>query len=61
MWTVNNEMKFSYYDQKDPALLRKKWTVVDDMIRTMRRLDPTRPIVADSSYSRMGVRMNSRR
>ena len=32
-----------------------KWTILDDMIKTMRQIDPTRPIVADSSYTRKGV------
>ena len=52
LWTVNNEMKFAVLDKKDPVLLKKKWTILDDMIKTMRQIDPTRPIVADSSYVR---------
>jgi beta-galactosidase len=52
LWTVNNEMKFENADAKDPALLKKKWLILDDMIKAMRREDPTRPIVADSSYMR---------
>ena len=55
IWTVNNEMKFPIFDQKDPDLLKKKWTILDDMIKTMRRIDSTRLIVADSSYTRHGV------
>ncbi len=55
IWTVNNEMKFPIFDKDDPALLKKKWAIVDDMIKTIRRIDPTRPIVADSSYTRKGV------
>ena len=52
VWTVNNEMKFPRFDQKDPDLLRRKWTILDDTIRAMRQVDPTRPIVPDSSYTR---------
>jgi len=55
LWTVNNEMKFPIFDKSDPVLLKKKWTILDDMIKTMRQIDPTRPIVADSSYNRKGV------
>jgi beta-galactosidase len=56
MWTVNNEMKFEVFDKKDPVLLKKKWTILNDMIKTMRQIDPTRPIVADSSYVRGEVK-----
>ena len=52
IWTVNNEMKFHSHHTKDTALHKAKWTVLDDMIKTMRRIDPTRPIVADSDYLR---------
>jgi len=52
LWTVNNEMKFEQADQDNPALLQKKWAVLDKTIRAMRQADPTRPIVADSSYVR---------
>lgn len=55
MWTVNNEMKFPGLDKDNPAMLQKKWPVLSDMIKTMRRIDPTRPIVADSSYTRKSV------
>jgi beta-galactosidase len=55
LWTVNNEMKFEVFDKKKPVLLKKKWTILDDMIKTMRQVDPTRPIVADSSYYRQEV------
>lgn len=51
-WTVNNEMKFSIFDKGDKEMLKKKWAIVDAMIRKMREIDPTRPIVADSGYVR---------
>ncbi len=52
LWTVNNEMKFYLFDRQDKALLRRKWTIVTRMIKTLRTLDPTRPVVADSGYVR---------
>lgn len=52
LWTVNNEMKFEQFDQDNPASLKQKWTILDETIKAMRRADPTRPIVADSSYVR---------
>ena len=52
LWTVNNEMKFEQADQDDPALLSAKWKILDDTVRAMHRVDPTRPVVADSSYVR---------
>jgi beta-galactosidase len=52
LWTVNNEMNLSYNDVNDPAMVKKKWAVVDDMIKAMRKADPTRLIVADSNYVR---------
>lgn len=52
LWTVNNEMKFSIFDKGNADMLLKKWTIVDGMIKTMRNIDPTRPIVADSGYVR---------
>lgn len=51
MWTVNNEMKFPFGDH-NPSRRNAKWRILTDMIETMRELDPTRPIVADSSYTR---------
>jgi len=52
IWTMNNEMKFHAHPTSDTDLLKQKWAVLDDMIRTVRKLDPTRPIVADSDYLR---------
>src|SRR5258708_258147 len=45
-------MKFAMLETLGSDVLKQKWTVLDDMIRTMRNLDPTRPIVADSAYTR---------
>jgi hypothetical protein len=52
LWTVNNEMNLSYNDLNIPGMVKKKWAVLDDMIKAMRQADPTRLIVADSNYSR---------
>jgi hypothetical protein len=52
LWTVNNEMKFYFYDQDKPEMLAKKWPIVNSMMKDMRQLDPTRPIVMDSGYVR---------
>ncbi len=49
LWTVNNEMKFETHE---PSTVKKKWEILSDTIKAMREADPTRPIVADSSYVR---------
>jgi len=49
LWTVNNEMKF---ESHAPNPIKKKWTILSDTLKAMRKADPTRPIVADSSYVR---------
>ena len=48
LWTVNNEMKF----ESRPETSSRKWSILNDTIHAMRQTDPTRPIVADSSYVR---------
>jgi Glycosyl hydrolases family 2/Glycosyl hydrolases family 2, TIM barrel domain/Glycosyl hydrolases family 2, sugar binding domain len=55
LWTVNNEMKFEVLGRSNPVLLREKWEVLSDMVRSMRKADPTRPIVCDSSYCRQEI------
>lgn len=55
IWTVNNEMKFESIDRNKPELLKQKWSILTDMITTIRRIDPTRPVVCDSSYCRRDV------
>jgi len=54
-WTVNNEMKFPVLDKNNPNQLLRKWTVVTNAVTAMRALDPTRPIVCDSSYCRKEI------
>lgn len=46
MWTMNNESKL--YLQNGEAT----WRVLSDAIQSLREIDPTRPIVADSGYAR---------
>ena len=52
MYTMNNEMFFTH-DLGSPRRL-EKWKELDKVIRLVRRLDPTRPISACSSYVRNG-------
>lgn len=52
LWTVNNEMKFEILERENQVLLRQKWEVLSDMVRSIRKTDPTRPVVCDSSYCR---------
>lgn len=55
IWTVNNEMKFQSLDASKPELLKRKWTILDGMMKTIRSTDPTRPVICDSSYCRESV------
>lgn len=50
-WTINNEMKF--YDNEPNLEKRKeKMTIISDVVKKMRLIDPTRPISFDSNYRR---------
>ncbi len=60
LWTVNNEMKFEQFDQNKPGLLKRKWHILDETLKQMRAADPTRPIVADSSYARKAAQKSYR-
>lgn len=55
LWTVNNEMKFEVLDKAQPERLEHKWKILSDMVKAMRAIDPTRPIVCDSSYCRRSI------
>jgi Glycosyl hydrolases family 2, TIM barrel domain len=46
MWTMNNESKLHLLNHPTT------WNVLSDAIKALRRIDPTRPIVADSGYAR---------
>jgi beta-galactosidase len=51
LWTVNNEMKF-YDNDPDFERAQRKMRIISDVVRKMRVIDPTRPIVFDSNYRR---------
>jgi hypothetical protein len=51
LWTVNNEMKF-YDNDPDPERARIKMQIISAVVRQMRKIDPTRPVVFDSNYHR---------
>jgi len=50
-WTINNEMKF-YDNEPDLAKRKEKMTIISDVVKQMRKIDPTRPISFDSNYRR---------
>lgn len=52
-WTVNNEMKF-YDNDPDLARAKVKMTIISDVVKRMRAVDPTRPVCFDSNYKRKG-------
>ncbi len=52
-WTVNNEMKF-YDNDKDLERAKEKYRIISDVVKEMRRIDPTRPICFDSNYQAKG-------
>ncbi|HWB91627.1 MAG TPA: glycoside hydrolase family 2 TIM barrel-domain containing protein [Puia sp.] len=51
LWTVNNEMKF-YDNDPDFERAKRKMRIISDVVKKMRAIDPTRPIVFDSNYRR---------
>jgi hypothetical protein len=51
MWTVGNEMHPGRGVEGSEQWL-KKWTILSDMIKEIRKLDPTRPVCAYSGYER---------
>jgi len=51
LWTVNNEMKF-YDNDPDPVRTDIKMHIISDVVKHMRAIDPTRPVVFDSNYKR---------
>jgi hypothetical protein len=51
LWTVNNEMKF-YDNDPDPERTRLKMRIISDVVKRMRKVDPTRPVCFDSNYRR---------
>jgi hypothetical protein len=51
LWTVNNEMKF-YDNDPDFERAKLKMRIVSDVVKRMRKTDPTRPVCFDSNYKR---------
>jgi beta-galactosidase len=51
LWTVNNEMKF-YDNDPDTERAKLKMKIISDVVKHMREIDPTRPVVFDSNYKR---------
>jgi beta-galactosidase len=51
IWTVNNEMKF-YDNDPDTERAKVKMKIISDVVKHMREIDPTRPVVFDSNYKR---------
>lgn len=48
-WTVNNEMKFYDLDA-DTERAKQKFRIVSNVVKDMRKTDPTRPVCFDSNY-----------
>lgn len=52
-WTINNEMKF-YDNDNDKERAKKKMVIISDVIKEIRKIDPTRPVCFDSNYQSKG-------
>lgn len=52
-WTVNNEMKF-YDNDKDIERAKRKFQLISEVVKEMRKIDPTRPVSFDSNYFSVG-------
>ncbi|MCE7993660.1 MAG: hypothetical protein HEP71_16870 [Roseivirga sp.] len=54
LWTINNEMYFTMFYHNDPPEVRlRKWEILSEVIKEIRKLTPDVPISADSGYSRV--------
>ncbi|MEN7548021.1 sugar-binding domain-containing protein [Rapidithrix thailandica] len=54
IWTVNNEMYFTMFYHNDPPEIRiKKWEILSEVIKEIRKLSPNTVISADSGYGRV--------
>lgn len=51
IWTINNEMNF-YADDPDKDRAEKKMKIISDVVKQMRKIDPTHPICFSSNYSK---------
>jgi len=52
-WTVNNEMKF-YDNDEDLERAKEKFTIISDVVKEIRAIDPTHPVCFDSNYQSQG-------
>ena len=50
MWTLNSES--FWYRDTDPGRRRRKWVAATRMVKAMRAVDSTRPVICDSGYIR---------
>lgn len=53
IWTINNEMKFYDLDD-DKERAKQKMAIISDVVKEIRKIDPTHPISFDSNYIRRG-------
>lgn len=54
IWTINNEMYFTTFYKNDPPEVRlKKWEVISEVIKAIRKLSPNTAISSDSGYGRV--------
>ncbi|VGO21988.1 glycoside hydrolase family 2 protein [Pontiella sulfatireligans] len=59
LWTMNNEMKFYMKDGTDEEIT-EKGRILTEGIDVVRKLDPTRPVIADSAYNRNHAKWTGR-
>lgn len=52
-WTINNEMKF-YDNDDDLERAKEKFTIISDVVKEIRAVDPTHPVCFDSNYQSKG-------
>lgn len=57
LWTVNNEMKF-YEKDTNKERVKQKFTIISDVVRRIRQLDGTRPVIFDSGYRRDSLQVD---
>ncbi|MBM4152821.1 MAG: hypothetical protein FJ220_04785, partial [Kiritimatiellaceae bacterium] len=54
LWTMNNEMKF-FTDSSSAEVKIEKGLILTEGMKMVRKMDPTRPVVADSAYYRSSL------
>ncbi len=54
IWTINNEMYFTmFYHNDSPEVRQKKWEIISELIKEIRKLSPNTSISSDSGYGRV--------